>query len=66
MLASLSGGDFEWLPQLLAAFNAGDLARYDALCVQHATALNAQPVLVQHERQLRQKVLYTFPAHVSN
>jgi 26S proteasome regulatory subunit N9 len=45
-----------WLKDLLECFHAGDIARYDALCAQHATVLNAQPALVSHERRLREKV----------
>ena len=56
VLKSLEGGPFGWLLPLLAAFNSGDLGRYEALCAQHAAALNAQPALVAHERGLRQKV----------
>ncbi len=47
---------YAWLHELLAAFNAGDLATYDALCTRHAAALNAQPALVANERRLREKV----------
>ena len=41
---------------MLRAFNHGDLHAYDALCLQHAHALNAQPALVAHERKLREKI----------
>lgn len=41
---------------MLSAFNHGDLHAYDALCVKHANALNAQPALVAHERKLREKI----------
>ena len=46
MLSSLNGSGYEWLAELLGAFNAGDLTAYDALCVKHAALLNAQPALV--------------------
>jgi 26S proteasome regulatory subunit N9 len=56
VLASLRGSGYEWLAELLAAFNAGDLAAYDALCAKHAAVLNAQPALVAAERALREKI----------
>lgn len=56
VLKSLEGSGYEWLAQLLAAFNAGDLEKYEALCAQHAGVLNAQPALVAAERQLREKI----------
>ena len=56
VLSALSGSGYEWLAELLGAFNAGDLAAYDALCVKHAAVLNAQPALVAAERSLREKI----------
>merc|ERR1719482_327068 len=38
-----------WLVALLRAFNDGDAAQYDALCVEHGPKMNAQ-------RALREKV----------
>lgn len=52
----LEGSPYAWLGELLAAFNAGDLHAYDRLCEAHAAALNAQPALVENERELRQKI----------
>ena len=52
----LGGSPYEWLGEMLAAFNHGDLHAYDALCERHAAALNAQPALVAHERALREKI----------
>lgn len=52
----LGGSPYEWLGEMLAAFNHGDLHAYDALCECHAAALNAQPALVAHERALREKI----------
>ncbi|GAQ91610.1 26S proteasome regulatory subunit N9 [Klebsormidium nitens] len=46
----------EWLFQIVHAFNAGDLSKYDALCNQYAKQLNAQPALVANERRLREKI----------
>ena len=54
--AALVGTTFAWLVDILNAFNDGDLHAYDALCVKHADALNAQPALVAHERKLREKI----------
>lgn len=56
VLRSLQGSGYEWLRDLLGAFNAGDLSAYDALCVKHAGVLNAQPALVAAERLLREKI----------
>lgn len=52
----LDSSPYAWLHEMLAAFNAGDLHAYDALCSKHAAVLNQQPDLVAHERQLREKV----------
>ncbi len=52
----LDGSPYEWLAEMLAAFNHGDLHAYDAICTRHAAALNAQPALVTHERALREKI----------
>jgi len=52
----LEGSPYAWLGEVLAAFNAGDLHAYDRLCETHAVSLNAQPALVSHERELRQKI----------
>ena len=52
----LDGSPFAWLHEMLGVFNAGDLHGYDALCDTHAAALNSQPALVAHERQLREKI----------
>ena len=56
VLGALGGSDYAWLSQLLAIFNAGDLAAYDAFCSAHAAVLNAQPALVAAERSLREKI----------
>lgn len=52
----LEGSQYGWLLEVLSAFNNGDLHAYDSLCSQHAAALNGQPALVSHERELRQKI----------
>ncbi|KAK9901657.1 hypothetical protein WJX75_006977 [Coccomyxa subellipsoidea] len=56
IMKALSGSPYEWLRSMLEAFNHGDLHAYDALCSKHASALNAQPALVAHERKLREKI----------
>lgn len=56
VLSSLAGTPWAWLAQLLAIFNAGDLARYDGFCDEHAAALNGQPALVAAFPQLREKL----------
>lgn len=52
----LDGSPYGWLLEVLSAFNNGDLHSYDRLCSEHAAALNGQPALVSHERELRQKI----------
>ena len=52
----LGGTSFEWLYQILQAFDRGELHEYDQLCTTHAAALNAQPALVANERRLREKI----------
>lgn len=56
IVKSLEGTTFEWLYHILQAFYAGNLVKYDELCQQYAAQLNAQPALVQKERQLREKI----------
>lgn len=56
IVKSMEGTTFEWLYHILQAFYAGDLTKYDELCQKYATQLNAQPALVQKERQLREKI----------
>eukprot|EP00245_Coleochaete_scutata_P006003 TRINITY_DN20104_c0_g1_i1.p1 TRINITY_DN20104_c0_g1~~TRINITY_DN20104_c0_g1_i1.p1 ORF type:complete len:401 (-),score=70.79 TRINITY_DN20104_c0_g1_i1:483-1646(-) len=53
---TLVGTSFEWLYYLLQAFNAGDLRKYEELCVKYAGALNAQPALRQNDMRLKQKI----------
>ena len=56
IVESISDGPFEWLMDVVKAFNEGDLHKYDELCVKHAASLNAQPALVANERKLREKI----------
>jgi 26S proteasome regulatory subunit N9 len=44
--------DDMWLRDLLFAFNRGDLGAYDVL----ADKINSNPLLAQHNRQLREKI----------
>jgi 26S proteasome regulatory subunit N9 len=56
IMTAIDDTAFAWLKSLVAAFNSGDMAAYDALCVKHAASLNAQPALVANERKLREKI----------
>ncbi|XP_074283245.1 26S proteasome non-ATPase regulatory subunit 13 homolog B-like [Silene latifolia] len=56
ILKSVLGTKVEWLYDILQAFNAGDLVRYQELCRVHKDALNAQPALVANERKLLEKI----------
>jgi 26S proteasome regulatory subunit N9 len=56
VLGALQGSGYEWLAELLAVFNAGDLPGYSAFCAKHAAVLNAQPALVAAERLLQEKI----------
>ena len=56
VLQALQGSGYEWLAELLAVFNAGDLPGYSAFCTKHAAVLNAQPALVAAERLLQEKI----------
>lgn len=56
IIQSLRGTEHEWLLLLLEAFNMGDLDKFDAVCRESATQMNAQPVLVAHEEFLKQKI----------
>ena len=56
VMESLEGTQYEWLSEVMQAFNRGDLHEYDRLCNKYADQLNAQPALVQNERKLREKI----------
>lgn len=56
IINALNEGGFGWLREMLECFNSGDIHAYDALCTQHASLLNGQPALVEHERRLREKI----------
>ena len=52
----LEGTQGAWLLEMLEAFNNGDLHKYDELCATHASTLNNLPQMVEHERDLREKI----------
>ncbi|PKI38394.1 hypothetical protein CRG98_041220 [Punica granatum] len=56
IIESLLGTKVEWMYHILQAFNAGDSVRYQELCHIHNAALNAQPGLVENEKQLLEKI----------
>ena len=56
VMESLEGTQYEWLGEVMQAFNRGDLHEYDRLCNKYADQLNAQPALVQNEPKLREKI----------
>lgn len=56
IVTALDGTPFQWLHEMLACFNDGDMHLYDELCARYASQLNAQPALVAHERRLREKI----------
>lgn len=58
-IESLRGTRFEWLIEVVDAFNRGDLNQYDRLCNKYADQLNSQPALVANERKLREKITVT-------
>ena len=41
---------------MLNCFNDGDMHKYDQLCSEYASVLNALPSMVANERMLRQKI----------
>lgn len=56
IVRSVADSPSGWLVELLRAFNDGDAAAYDALCVKYGAQMNAQPALVAAERSLREKI----------
>ncbi|KAJ2082704.1 26S proteasome regulatory subunit [Coemansia sp. RSA 988] len=52
ILDALKGTEHEWMISLLLAFNAGNIGKFEALIAQ----LQAQPLLVQQETFLQQKI----------
>lgn len=52
ILASLQGSEYAWLADLLFAFNAGDMGRFEALLPR----LASEPMLQAHVPFLRQKL----------
>lgn len=56
IIHSLRGTENSWLLLLLEAFNKGDLDKFDLVCKQSSSQMNAQPVLIAHEEFLKQKI----------
>ena len=56
ILESIESGEAKWVVDLLRAFNAGDIPKYEDIVEKNAAALNAQPLLVQSKQVLTQKV----------
>ena len=52
----LQDSAYSWLLQMLNCFNDGDMHKYDQLCSEYASVLNALPSMVANERMLRQKI----------
>lgn len=52
ILTTLQGSDFAWISDLLYAFNAGDMGRFEALLPR----LPSEPILYAHVPFLRQKI----------
>ena len=56
VLASLEGTSQAWMPELLKAFNSGDVSAYESATKANAAAIAAQSDLASHEAALRQKI----------
>lgn len=56
IVQSLRGTEQQWLLFLLEAFNSGDLAKFDRVCNEASSEMNAQQVLVAQEEFLKQKI----------
>jgi len=48
VVTTLEATEFAWLAQLLRAFNAGDIAKYEALVAQFHAKLEEQPALLSN------------------
>lgn len=56
IVQSLRGTEREWVLQLLEAFNTGDLNKFERVCTEASSQMNAQQVLVAHQEFLKQKI----------
>lgn len=55
-MESLKNSPAEWLLHLLFAFNRGDIAAYQQLTQQYSTELNSQPILLEKQAFLHEKI----------
>jgi len=56
VVATLEATEFAWLAQLLRAFNAGDIAKYESLVATHHKKLEEQPALLANTNFLKEKI----------
>ena len=56
VVATLEATEFAWLADLLRAFNAGDIAQYEALVTSHHAKLEQQPALLANTTFLKEKI----------
>lgn len=56
IVQSLRGTEQEWVLQLIEAFNDGDLTKFDKVCQDASSQMNAQHVLVAQQDFLKQKI----------
>lgn len=56
IVQSLRSTEHEWLLLVLEAFNHGDLDKYEKVCKESASKMNAQQVLVTQQDFLKQKI----------
>jgi 26S proteasome regulatory subunit N9 len=60
VVATLEQTQFAWLADLLRAFNAGDIAQYEALVMAHRASLEDQPALLANTTFLKEKITLMF------
>jgi len=56
VVTTLEKTEFAWLADLLRAFNAGDIAQYEALVQSHHAKLEGQPALLANTTFLKEKI----------
>uniref|UniRef100_A0A7S2CM25 PCI domain-containing protein n=1 Tax=Haptolina brevifila TaxID=156173 RepID=A0A7S2CM25_9EUKA len=56
VVTTLEKTEFAWLADLLRAFNAGDIAQYEALVQAHHAKLEGQPALLANTTFLKEKI----------
>jgi len=56
VVSTLESGEYAWLAQLLRAFNAGDIAKYESLVTMHHKKLEEQPALLANTNFLKEKI----------